>query len=168
MRLNREEILEFLPHRPPFLFTDSVEIILPKDFGARKCKDKINLRAVKDTQIISSLHVQKDGDIFQGHFPGNPILPGVIQIEIMAQASLFTAYGIVKNLSKKINVLLAGISNAKFRKPILPGTDLRAEVKCWGVKGPFIFSKGLIMVEEKNVAECEIIGLVEIVKGGPS
>ena len=137
--------------------------------GQRKCKGIINLRAIKDTQIISSLHVHKDGDIFQGHFPGNPILPGVIQIEIMAQASLFAAYGIVKDLGKKVNVLLAGIyPMPNLENPYYQERTCGQKLNVGGVKGPFIFSKGLIMVEEKNVAECEIIGLVEIVEGGPS
>ena len=168
IKLNREAILEFMPHRPPFLFIDSAEIMLPKDFEKIKGKGQVNLKLIKDIKITSFLHVHKDWDMFQGHFPGNPILPGVIQIEIMAQASLCATYGVMKDSGKRINMLFTRISNAKFKKPILPGMDVRAEVTCSKVKGHFLFSRGLIMVEGNNMAECEIVGFIEITEGGPA
>ena len=168
IKLNREAILQFMPHRPPFLFIDSAEIMLPSDFEKIEGKGRVNLKAIENVKITSFLHVHKDWNMFQGHFPGNPILPGVIQVEIMAQASLCATCCVMKDSAKRINMLFTRISNAKFKKPILPGMDVRAEVICSRVKGHFLFSKGLLMVEARNVAECEIVGFIEIAKGGPS
>jgi len=88
MKLNYKDVITLLPHRDPFLFIDSVESIsAPKEEiipGAG-----IDLKKTIGMEIIAHYRTKADHPIFAGHFPGNPILPGVVQVEMMAQATSF-------------------------------------------------------------------------------
>lgn len=123
MLLNKQQVLKYLPHREPFLFIDEVETIeVPGGLG--------NVTSVKDlvgTTVTAYFTVTEDLDILRGHFPGNPILPGVVQVEMMAQASAFVSLG-MNNLDVtgvNVETLLLGTEACKFRKPIKPGMRLK-------------------------------------------
>ena len=109
MKLNIEEIKNLIPHRAPFLFVDECEII---ESGKKGTSSKI---------------FKKDEFFFQGHFPNNPIVPGVILVEALAQtAGIVVSYDF--NEYKDKSVLFMSINKAKFRKPILPDDKIIFEV----------------------------------------
>ena len=110
MKLNIEEIKKLLPHRDPFLLIDSCEII-NKGIEGRGFK-----------KFLSKEY------FFKGHFPNNPIVPGVILIESLAQTAGTVISHNMSNQKQK-TVLFMSISNAKFRKPVLPDDQLIFEVK---------------------------------------
>ena len=110
MKLNIEEIKNLIPHRDPFLFVDSCEIIIPGDHG-------------KSEKLFSTNEY-----FFKGHFPNNPIVPGVIIIEAMAQtAGIVVSYKLRE--FKEKSVLFMSVNKAKFRKPIRPDEKVSFEVK---------------------------------------
>ncbi len=111
MLLQSHEIQEILPHRPPFLFVDRVTEVVP------------------DTSITAEHLVSHSSPILQGHFPGNPILPGVIQVEAMAQAAIVLAHQSGRFSADKHHCFFMIIKEAKFRGPVVPGDVMRMEVK---------------------------------------
>ena len=110
MKLSTEEIKKLIPHRDPFLFVDTCEIIIPGDHG-------------KSEKLFSANEY-----FFKGHFPDNPIVPGVIIIEAMAQtAGIVVSYKLRE--FKEKSVLFMSVNKAKFRKPIRPDEKVSFEVK---------------------------------------
>ena len=110
MKLNIEEIKKLIPHRDPFLFVDTCEIIIPGDHE-------------KSEKLFSTNEY-----FFKGHFPDNPIVPGVIIIEAMAQtAGIVVSYKLRE--FKEKSVLFMSVNKAKFRKPIRPDEKVSFEVK---------------------------------------
>jgi len=109
MTFSIQEIMDFLPHRYPFLLIDRVV-----EFEPTK-----RLVAIKNVTI--------NEPFFQGHFPGYPIMPGVLVIEAMAQAGAIIMMHEIPDRQKKLAVF-TGIERAKFRKPVTPGDQLRIEV----------------------------------------
>lgn len=114
-RLNREQIKEIIPHRDPFLLVDEVEELVPGE------------------RCVALKHVQPDEYYFQGHFPGNPIMPGVLQIEALAQAGAIAALSLPENKGKL--VLFAGIDGVRFKRIVLPGETVRLEVEMTRMRG---------------------------------
>ena len=110
MKLEIDEIKKLIPHRDPFLFVDTCEIIKPAEHG------------------ISYKKFNFDEYFFKGHFPNNPIVPGVIIVEAMAQTAGIVVSYKLKNYKEK-SVLFMSVSKAKFRKPILPNDNICFEVK---------------------------------------
>jgi 3-hydroxyacyl-[acyl-carrier-protein] dehydratase len=109
--LNINQIKRYLPHRFPFLFVDAVEDMVPGEW----------LRARKA--------VTNNEAFFNGHFPGNPVVPGVIQIEAMCQAgALLTVLSGVK-VDENRSIYVATISDAKFRRPVVPGDMMQLHAK---------------------------------------
>lgn len=131
-----KEIMEILPHRAPFLLIDTIEVLEP------------GVRAV-GTKCVSM-----NEPYFQGHFPGNPVMPGVLIMEALAQV------GAVAILSqpewKGRTAYFAGIDKAKFRKKVLPGDVLMLEMTIIKVKGPVGIGKAVATVDGKVVAEAEL------------
>ena len=110
MKLDIQEIKKLIPHRDPFLFVDTCEIIIPGEHG-------------KSQKLFS-----ENEYFFKGHFPENPIVPGVIIIEAMAQtAGLVVSYKLRE--FKEKSVLFMSVNKAKFRKPIIPNEIVSFEVK---------------------------------------
>ena len=110
MKLNIEEIKDLIPHRDPFLFVDTCEIITPGQHG-------------KSEKLFSVNEY-----FFKGHFPNNPIVPGVIIIEAMAQTAGVVVSYKLKEYKEK-SVLFMSLNKAKFRKPIVPNENVTFEVK---------------------------------------
>lgn len=133
-----EEILGILPHRYPFLLVDR---IIEMEEGKR---------------IVGIKNVTINEPFFQGHFPGKPVMPGVLIIEAMAQVG---AVLLLKNLeNRKENLaLFAGIDEARFRKPVVPGDVLRFELEVLKIKSVTAKLHGKVFVENDLVCEATIL-----------
>ena len=131
-----QEIMEILPHRHPFLLIDTVEELEP---GVR---------------VVAKKNVTFDEPYFAGHFPGNPVMPGVLIIEELAQT------GSVAILSqpewKGKTAYFAGIDKAKFKKNVLPGDTLILEPEIIKVKGPMGVGKAVARVDGKLACSAEL------------
>ena len=135
--LNASQIMEIIPHRQPFMMLDTIEELEPgRRARARKC-------------------VTYNEPYFAGHFPKEPVMPGVLIVEAMAQA------GAVAMLSqpemKGKTAYFAGIQSAKFKKKVVPGDVLELEVEIVKVKGPIGIGKGTAYVDGKTAASAEIM-----------
>ena len=134
--LNASQIMEIIPHRQPFMLLDTIEELEPgKRARARKC-------------------VSYNEPYFAGHFPGEPVMPGVLIVEAMAQA------GAVAILSKPENrgktAYFAGISQAKFKQKVVPGDVLTLELEIIKEKGPIGVGRGTAKVDGKLAASAEL------------
>ncbi len=109
MTLTIQEIMDFLPHRYPFLLIDRV-----LEFEPQK-------------RLVAIKNVTMNEPFFQGHFPGYPIMPGVLIVEAMAQAGAVIMLSEIEDRNTKLAVF-TGIEEAKFRRPITPGDQVRIEV----------------------------------------
>jgi len=132
-----QEILSTLPHRYPFLLVDR---ILDLELGK---------------SIVGLKNVTINEPFFQGHFPGHPIMPGVLIIEAMAQIGGVLAYKSAADSEGKL-VFFLGIDKAKFRQPVYPGDQLRIEVEVLRQRPPFWKLKGMAFVGDQLVAEAEL------------
>lgn len=136
--LDINEIMKILPHRYPFLLVDRVEELEP---GKR---------------IVGIKNVSINEPFFPGHFPGHPVMPGVLIIESMAQVACILAILSSDDSVRSKATYFASIDNARFRKPVLPGDQLRLELVATGCKrGIWIFS-GKAFVDGKLVTEAEL------------
>ena len=135
--MTAKEIMEIIPHRQPFLLIDTIEELEP---------------GVKATAIKN---VSYNEPYFAGHFPNEPVMPGVLIIEAMAQA------GAVAILSKPENkgktAYFAGINSAKFKKKVLPGDVLALELEIIKEKGPIGIGRGTAKVDGRLAASAELI-----------
>lgn len=143
--MNAEQILEVLPHRYPFLLIDRV-------------------LELSDDHVIALKNVSWNESFFQGHFPGAPVMPGVLQIEAMAQAGGILARRVVPFDSATHVMLFMAIDAVKFRRPVVPGDQLRIEVVPLR-KGRIFKMKGVAKVDGAVVSSAEFLaGLVERTK----
>lgn len=133
--LTIEQIMEIIPHRPPFLLIDR---ILELEEGVR---------------AVGLKQVTINEPFFQGHFPGQPIMPGVLQIEALAQVGAVALLSQPQNKGKI--VLFARIDGVRFRKPVTPGDSLRLEVSLEKMRGPVGKGKGVATVDGAVVTEGE-------------
>ncbi|MFA6142617.1 MAG: 3-hydroxyacyl-ACP dehydratase FabZ [Candidatus Omnitrophota bacterium] len=129
-------IQKILPHRYPFLFVDRII-------------------EVSDKKVVGIKNVTIDEPFFQGHFPGHPIMPGVLIIETMAQVGGVGALNLKENLGKLAYFLT--IDNAKFRKPVLPGDVLRLEIDLLKVKLGIMKIHGVAKVDNEVVTEADMM-----------
>ena len=141
MKLNIEEINKLIPHRHPFLFIDTCEIIVPGEHG------------------ISEKLFSKDEYFFEGHFPQNPIVPGVIIVEAMAQtAGIVVSYKLRE--FKEKSVLFMSVNKAKFRKPILPNEKVSFEVKFLNSVRDVYKFEGTCFKNNTKVSEAEFSAMI--------
>lgn len=135
------QIQGLLPHRYPFLLVDRI------------------IELEENTRVVGIKNVTVNEPFFQGHFPGQPIMPGVLLLEVMAQVG-----GILARKSAvgkgRPTVFLTGVEHAKFRRPVVPGDQLRVEVQVLRRKVPFWKMSGKILVDDGLVCEAEMTALV--------
>jgi 3-hydroxyacyl-[acyl-carrier-protein] dehydratase len=135
-----KEIQKFLPHRYPFLLVDRIIEMEP---GAK---------------AVGIKNVTINEEFFQGHFPGQPIMPGVLIIEAMAQVGGILAFRSGVNMGKAVYFM--SIEKAKFRKPVVPGDQLRLEIQVLQQRGNVWRFSGNATVEGKIAAEAEFTAMV--------
>ena len=139
MVLDREQIKEILPHREPFLFVDEVESI-----------------SVEEGKITAIKHVREDEYYFEGHFPQEKVMPGVLIAESLAQAGAVAILSMDKFKGK--TPYFTGIKSARFPHRVVPGDDLRleAELTKLGSRAGHAKCKAVIADSGKTACECEI------------
>ena len=141
MKLNTEEIKKLIPHRDPFLFVDNCEVITPGEHGK---SDKI---------------FYANEYFFKGHFPNNPIVPGVIIVEAMAQtAGIVVSYKLRE--FKEKSVLFMSVNKAKFRKPISPDEKVSFEVKFINSVRDVYKFYGICYKGDTKVSEAEFSAMI--------
>jgi beta-hydroxyacyl-ACP dehydratase FabZ len=131
------EILSMLPHRYPFLLIDRVLEI-----------EGDTIRAVKNVTI--------NEPFFPGHFPGRPVMPGVLIVEAMAQAGGYLLLSRVEDRDRKL-IYFTGIDNCRFRKPVVPGDQLVFEVEVVARRRTFGKIRGRALVDGEVVAEADMM-----------
>ncbi len=141
--LSIQEVLNYLPHRYPFLMIDRIIEYVPNE------------------RIVALKNVTINEPFFPGHFPGVPIMPGVLIVEAMAQAGGVLVFKTLADRENKL-VYFIGIENARFRKPVRPGDQLRFEMEVIRIKSRVGRLKGKAYVDGAVVAEAEVMfSLVE-------
>jgi 3-hydroxyacyl-[acyl-carrier-protein] dehydratase len=140
--MDHHEILSLLPHRYPILLVDRV------------------LELVAGKKLVGIKNVTFNEPHFNGHFPGHPVMPGFLILESLAQASALLAYK-SEGLDPKSRVAyLMAVDKGKFRKPVVPGDQLRLEVEVLRHRGSTWKTKGAALVEGVTVAEGEFLATV--------
>lgn len=163
MLLDKAQVMKFLPHRDPFLFIDTVkEVILPPELEGQK--GPFTTAQMVGGKSICTFKVDNSVKVLEGHFPGNPILPGVVQVEMMAQAASFLC---IHTLTKPIeetnlNVALISVESAKFRKPIIPPMDLEIRSTLTKVRGPFQTYDCEIYSGGELISQCSVMASLKI------
>jgi 3-hydroxyacyl-[acyl-carrier-protein] dehydratase len=137
--LDAAAIMELLPHRHPFLMLDAV----------LACTPNASVTAIK--------HVRADEPHFAGHFPGNPVLPGVLVIEAMAQAGGVLSHISNGDVEPKPLYFLARVEDARFRRPVVPGETLRIEVSADRIKRGMWWYRCEAYVDSVSVASALIV-----------
>ena len=134
--LDKEEIKKIIPQREPFLMIDEVEQFVPGE------------------SCTAYKNVSADEYYFKGHFPRNPIMPGVLMVEALAQTGAVAILSMKENKGK--NALFGGINNLKFKKQVIPGDRLKLEVKIIKRKGPIGIGEVVATVDGKIAVKGEL------------
>jgi 3-hydroxyacyl-[acyl-carrier-protein] dehydratase len=143
MELRIAEILKILPHRYPFLLVDRV------------------LEVVEDKRLVAIKNVSINEPFFSGHFPGSPLMPGVLTIEAMAQAAAIL--GLLHSKPEDVKdavVYFMGIDEARFRRPIVPGDQLRIVINVLRRKAIVWKMRGEVWVDEELAAEATLLSSI--------
>lgn len=138
-----EEIMQMLPHRYPFLLVDRLEVEVPGEKG------------------VGTKNITMNEEFFQGHFPGNPVMPGVLQVEAMAQTAGAIVISAIENFAEnKKSVLFMSIDGVKFRKPVKPGDQLKMHVEKIRERRNIYVFKGQSLVDGQVVSEAEFTAMI--------
>ncbi len=135
------EIQQILPHRYPFLLVDKIVELEPK------------------VRIVGIKQVTANEEFFQGHFPGAPVMPGVLQIEALAQVGAILALREFEDRDKRIP-FFSGIEKARFRRPVVPGDTLVLEVTALRIGSRVQKMRGEAKVDGNITAEAEIMSVI--------
>ena len=134
--LNTQQIMEILPHRNPFLLIDTIEELVPAE------------------KAVAKKNVTMNEPYFMGHFPGNPVMPGVLIIEALAQTGAVAI--LCQDEWKGKTAYFAGINNAKFKQKVVPGDTLELTTEIIKVKGPIGVGKAVAKVNGKTACMAEL------------
>ena len=136
MELDIQQIMEILPHRPPFLLVDKIIACVPgKSATGIKC-------------------VTMNEPFFTGHFPGHPVMPGVLILEALAQAGAVAALSLEENKGKL--ALFGGVKHARFKRQVVPGDVLELTCELIDRRGPVGYGKAVARVDGKIAAQAEL------------
>ena len=134
-----QKIMEILPHRYPFLLVDRVLKLIPND------------------KIVALKNVTFNEPFFQGHFPGKPVMPGVLIIEAMAQAGGILAYETAPSEKRNRLIYFMGMDRVRFRKMVFPGDQIIFEAKILKFRSKVAKMSGTATVDDQLVAEAELM-----------
>ncbi|MBM6870744.1 3-hydroxyacyl-ACP dehydratase FabZ [Pseudoflavonifractor phocaeensis] len=141
MELNIQQIMEILPHRPPFLLVDKIIACEPGQSATGiKC-------------------VTMNEPFFTGHFPGHPVMPGVLILEALAQTGAVAALSLEENKGKL--ALFGGVKNARFRRQVVPGDVLELSCELIDRRGPVGYGKAVARVDGKVAAQAELTFVIQ-------
>ena len=136
LKLSKEDIINLLPHREPMLLIDEL------------------LEIDKLSSATALVKVRKDSFFVQGHFPQNPVMPGVLIVESFGQAAAaLTAHGLDKSTYENKLVFLMGVEKARFRNPVIPDCDLVLKIEAIRSHGRVWKYKGEAFVDDKKMAD---------------
>ena len=137
-KLNKDQIRELLPHREPMLLIDEL----------------VDIKKLHSATAI--MHVKKDAFFVDGHFPGNPVMPGVLIVEAFGQAAAaLTAHGIDKKEYENKLVFLMSVEKARFRSPVIPNCTLELKIEAIRSHGRVWKYKGEAFVGDKRMADAQ-------------
>jgi len=139
--LDSQAIQELLPHRYPFLLVDRIIELVPRE------------------RIVGIKQVSINEPFFQGHFPGAPVMPGVLVVEALAQVGAVLALREIEDRDSKL-VLFTGIREARFRKPVVPGDTLILEVTALRIGSRIQRMRGEAKVDGQLVADADIMSVI--------
>ena len=139
--LDSEGIKKLLPHRYPFLLVDRIIELVPRE------------------RVVGIKQVSINESYFQGHFPGAPVMPGVLVVEALAQVGAVLALREIEDRDSKL-VLFTGIREARFRKPVVPGDTLRLEVTALRIGSRVQRMRGEAKVDGQLVADADIMSII--------
>ena len=134
--LNTQQIMEILPHRNPFLLIDTIEELVPGE------------------KAVAKKNVTMNEPYFMGHFPGNPVMPGVLIIEALAQTGAVAI--LCQDEWKGKTAYFAGINNAKFKQKVVPGDTLELTTEIIKVKGPIGVGRAVAKVNGNTACMAEL------------
>jgi 3-hydroxyacyl-[acyl-carrier-protein] dehydratase len=141
LEIGFEEVLQRLPHRYPFLLVDRAE------------------QYVENQSIVGIKNVTFNEPFFQGHFPGNPVMPGVLIVEAIAQTGALMMSKTLNVDIERTTIFFMSVDGARFRQPVRPGDALRMEVQVTRARGDVFKFAGKALVKGKLVAECEFAAM---------
>lgn len=134
-------ILRILPHRYPLLLIDKIVEMEPRQ------------------RVVGIKNVTYNEEFFQGHFPGNPVMPGVLILEAMGQAGAVLLLDEVEDMTNKF-VYLAGVDDVRFRRPVVPGDQLRCELEVVSLRSRWCKVRARATVDGKVAAEATLLSML--------
>ena len=137
-----QKIMGYLPHRYPFLLVDRILELIPGE------------------KVTALKNVTMNEPFFQGHFPGRPIMPGVLIVEAMAQAGGVLAFESSPDIQQGGVIYFMAVDKVKFRKPVVPGDQLILEVQLLKQRAKTVKMAGIAFVDGKRASEAELMATV--------